>query len=61
MIYVTEEFENIYGKMQYRTLYKGECFNDADKVFKNYLGNNKVELFGNDGELIAISKPLSAV
>lgn len=59
MIYTTEEFENIYGKLQYRTLYKGDEFEQAQNVmFLADIKDNttKIEIFGNDGELLAVKK-----
>ena len=44
MLYVSEEYKNIYGVMQYRTLLKTDDFNAADKCMREYMGNNRVTI-----------------
>lgn len=58
MIYTSEEFTNIYGKIQYRTLYKGDSFDEADKTMRNYKGKNRIEIFGHDGDLLAVKQQI---
>lgn len=56
MIYVEEHIKDYFGKIRYKNQYTGDDFIKADEVFKSLNTKNKVEMFGNEGELIAIKK-----
>ncbi len=54
MLYVSEKYKNVFGVYQYRTIFKSEDFNEADKAFRAYTGNNEVTIDSSiDGEMLA--------
>lgn len=54
MIYLEECFINVYGISQYKTLYKGNNFFEAEKLMKQNKTKNRLEIYNsNTGALIA--------
>ena len=60
MLYVSEKYKNVFGQYQYKTLYKSEDFNEANKAFREYAGDNEVTIDSSiDGETLAIKKAIT--